>query len=131
MYKYILVCTYTCLDVQTKNGMYWYVLVCTDHVTGFQGKHRDAAMLEEPGPGSAHPVLCWLPTKLAEWIGPCRAADMGVLEIQVEALPCDVMAGGGGTAGPAQEIRHQPPNDSSLKQCTVTIYIPQKTTAKH
>ena len=39
MYKYILVCTYTCLDVQTKNSMYWYVLVCTDHVTGFRGKH--------------------------------------------------------------------------------------------
>ena len=46
MYKYILVCTYTCLDVQTKNSMYWYVLVCTDHVTGFRGKHRDAAMLD-------------------------------------------------------------------------------------
>ena len=43
MYKYILVCTYTCLDVQTKNSMYWYVLVCTDHVTGFRRKHRDAA----------------------------------------------------------------------------------------
>ena len=40
MYKYILVCTYTCLDVQTKNSMYWYILVCTDHVTGFRGKHR-------------------------------------------------------------------------------------------
>ena len=33
---YILVCTYTCLDVQTKNSMYWYILVCTDHVTGFR-----------------------------------------------------------------------------------------------
>ena len=42
MYTYILVCTYTYLDVQTKNGMYWYILVCTDHVTGFRGKHRDA-----------------------------------------------------------------------------------------
>ena len=55
---------------------------------------------------------------------PCRAADMGFREIQVEARPCDVMAGGGlgGTAGPAQEIRHQPPGDASLKQCTVTLY---------
>ena len=50
MYTYILVCTCTNLDVQTINGMYWYILVCTDHVTGFRGKHRDAAMLEEPGP---------------------------------------------------------------------------------
>ncbi len=53
---------------------------------------------------------------------PCRAADMGFREIEVEARPGDVMAGGGGTAGPAQEIRHQPPGDASLKQCTVTIY---------
>ena len=50
MYMYILVCTYTCLDVQTKISMYWYILVCTDHITGFRGRHRDAAMLEEPGP---------------------------------------------------------------------------------
>ena len=48
--------------------------------------------------------------------------DMGFPEIKVEALPGDVMAGGGGTAGPAQEIRHQPPGDASLKQYTVTIY---------
>ena len=34
---------------------------------------------------------------------------MGFREIQVEARPGDVMAGGGGTAGPAQEIRHQSP----------------------
>ena len=50
MYMYIRVCACTCLDVQTKNSMYWYILVCTDHVTGFRGRHRDAAMLEEPGP---------------------------------------------------------------------------------
>ena len=30
--------------------MYWYILVYTHHVTGFRGKHRDAAVLEEPGP---------------------------------------------------------------------------------
>ena len=55
---------------------------------------------------------------------PCSAADMGFREIQVEARPGDVMAGGGlgGTAGPAQEIRHQPPGDASQKQCTVTLY---------
>ena len=52
----------------------------------------------------------------------CRAADMGIREIQVEARPGDVMAGGGGTAGPAQEIRHQPPGDAPLKQSTVTYH---------
>ena len=48
MYTYILVCTYTYLDVQTKNGMYWYILVCTDHVTGFGGRHCKFVM-----------QLCW------------------------------------------------------------------------
>ena len=38
-------------------------------------------------------------------------ADMGIWEIQVEALAGDVMAGGGGDAGPAQDVRHQPPGD--------------------
>ena len=47
MYSYILVCTFTYLDVQNKNGMYTYILVCTHPVTGFRGKHRDTAMLEE------------------------------------------------------------------------------------
>ncbi len=51
----------------------------------------------------------------------CRAADMGYREIQVEARPCDVMAGGGGAAGPAPDIRHQPPGDVSIEQCTNTI----------
>ena len=52
---------------------------------------------------------------------PCRAADIGIREIQVEALPGDVMAGGGGAAGPAPDIRHQPPGDASLQQSTVII----------
>ena len=43
----------------------------------------------------------------------CREADMGILEIQVEAWACNVMAGGGGAAGPApdSDVRHQPPGD--------------------
>ena len=53
---------------------------------------------------------------------PCRVADMGFREIQVEALPGDVMAGGGGAAGPAPDMRHQQPGDVSLEQGTVTIY---------
>ncbi len=36
----------------------------------------------------------------------CFAADLGYKEIHVEARPGDVMAGAGGTAGPAPEVRH-------------------------
>jgi hypothetical protein len=38
----------------------------------------------------------------------CRAADLGYREIHVEARAGDVMAGAGGAAGPAPDIRHQP-----------------------
>ena len=40
---------------------------------------------------------------------PCFAADLGFKEIHVEARACDVMAGAGGAAGPAPDVRHQPP----------------------
>ncbi len=39
---------------------------------------------------------------------PYREANMGIWEIQLEALAGDVMAGGGGAAGPARAVRHQP-----------------------
>ena len=39
----------------------------------------------------------------------CFAADLGFKEIHVEARPGDVMAGAGGGAGPAPDVRHQPP----------------------
>ena len=41
---------------------------------------------------------------------PCREAKLGIREIQVEARAGDVMAGGGGAAGPARapDVRHQP-----------------------
>ena len=42
---------------------------------------------------------------------PCREAKLGILEIQVEARAGDVMAGGGGAAGPAPDVRHQPAGD--------------------
>ena len=38
----------------------------------------------------------------------CRAAKMGIQEIQVDVLTSDVMAGAGGGAGPAPDVRHQP-----------------------
>ena len=40
---------------------------------------------------------------------PCFAADLGFKEINIEARAGDVMAGAGGAAGPAPDIRHQPP----------------------
>jgi hypothetical protein len=52
----------------------------------------------------------------------CFAADLGYKEIHVEARPDDVMAGAGGAAGaagPAPEVRHQPPGT------TIYIYILQ------
>ena len=41
---------------------------------------------------------------------PCRAAKLGIREIQVDVLTSDVMAGAraGGGAGPAPDVRHQP-----------------------
>ena len=41
----------------------------------------------------------------------CRAAKAGIRTIQVEARAGDVMAGAGGAAGPAPDVRHQPPGD--------------------
>ncbi len=43
---------------------------------------------------------------------PCFSAGMGFREIAVEARPCDSMAGGGGGAGPAPDVRHQPPGEA-------------------
>ena len=40
---------------------------------------------------------------------PCYQAQLGFHEIHVQARAGDVMAGGGGAAGPALSIRHQPP----------------------
>ena len=41
----------------------------------------------------------------------CRAAKAGIRTIQVEARAGDVMAGAGGAAGPAPDVRHQPSGD--------------------
>ena len=45
----------------------------------------------------------------------CHAAKLGVREIQVEARAGDVMAGAGGAAGPAPDVRHQPAGTCHLK----------------
>jgi hypothetical protein len=40
---------------------------------------------------------------------PCFASELGYKQIHVEARAGDVMAGAGGAAGPAPDVRHQPP----------------------
>ena len=58
----------------------------------------------------------------------CREADMGFREIQVEARAGDVMAGGGGAAGPAPDVRHQPPGDMARAVPQITFrYRPEHT----
>jgi hypothetical protein len=43
-----------------------------------------------------------------------REAGLGFREVDVEARAGDVMAGAGGAAGPAPDVRHQPPGE---KEC--------------
>ena len=57
---------------------------------------------------------------------PCREANMGIREISLDARAGDVMAGGGGAAGPAPDVRHQPAGDVHAKILT-NILIPCKT----
>jgi hypothetical protein len=44
---------------------------------------------------------------------PFFQAKLGYREIQVAARPGDGMAGAGGGAGPAPDVRHQPPGETS------------------
>ena len=39
----------------------------------------------------------------------CKLADLGMREIVLETRQTDAMVGGSGAAGPAPELRHQPP----------------------
>ena len=39
----------------------------------------------------------------------CEPAGLGVKEVELELWPTDAMVGGKGTAGPAPDLRHQPP----------------------
>ena len=47
---------------------------------------------------------------------PCRSAKLGIREIQVDVRTSDVMAGAGGGAGPAPDVRHQP-EGTVCRQC--------------
>ena len=58
----------------------------------------------------------------------CRALGLGVLEISVDAgTGADVMAGGAGAAGPAPDVRHQPPGNRTYphKNLYILVYLYQ------
>ncbi len=55
---------------------------------------------------------------------------MGIREILLEALAGDVMASGGGAAGPAQDVRHQPAGDVQAEIRNIR-HIPCKTLLLH
>ncbi len=57
---------------------------------------------------------------------PCREANMGIREILLEVRAGDVMAGGGGAAGPTLDVRHQPAGDVQA-EIQNNIVIPCKT----
>ena len=44
-------------------------------------------------------------------------------DFQVEAWASDVMAGAGSAAGPAPDVRHQPPGDANEERAQLVLYI--------
>jgi len=54
----------------------------------------------------------------------CRALGLGVREISVAAgTGADVMAGGAGAAGPAPNVRHQPPGNRTYPHKNLHILV--------
>ena len=97
------------------------LFVCADCTATGQLSSRCLFQVLNPPAGAVRRHIA------AAKLGPCCAANMGFREIHVEARPGDVMAGGGGAAGPAPDIQHhQPPGDASLQQCTVITYTATK-----
>jgi hypothetical protein len=52
----------------------------------------------------------------------CREAGLGFREVHVQARAGDVMAGAGGAAGPAPDVRHQPPGEKECFQQNKATY---------
>jgi hypothetical protein len=61
---------------------------------------------------------------------PCREANMCIREILLEARAGDVMACGGGAAGPSPDVRHQPAGDVQA-EIRNNIVIPCRTLLEH
>jgi hypothetical protein len=52
----------------------------------------------------------------------CREAGLGFPEVHVEARAGEVMAVVGGAAGPAPDVRHQPPGDTECCERKTNTY---------
>ena len=52
----------------------------------------------------------------------CREVGLGFREVHVQARAGDVMAGAGGAAGPAPDVRHQPPGEKECFQQNKATY---------
>jgi hypothetical protein len=59
---------------------------------------------------------------LYQALKPCHAAQLGFLEIQVEAQAGDVMAETGRLAGPAPDVQHQPAGDVCRRKTKVEFF---------
>ena len=62
----------------------------------------------------------------AAWVPPCQSESLVRCggQDQVEALAGDVMAGAGGAADPAPDVRHQPPGDAKEERGQPNVYSP-------
>ena len=61
----------------------------------------------------------------AAWVPPCQPESLARCggQDQVEARAGDVMAGAGGAAGPAPDVRLQPPGDANEERAQNVLYI--------
>ena len=62
----------------------------------------------------------WVPVPQGQSLARCSQDQ----DFQVEARAGDVMAGAGGAAGPAPDVRHQPPGDGKEESCQSKVYSP-------
>jgi hypothetical protein len=53
----------------------------------------------------------------------CREAGLGFREVHVDTRAGDVMAGAGGVAGPASDVRHQPPGDTECCERKIILLL--------
>ena len=79
----------------------------------------------EAAPDVLHQPLCSTRRAATTHLGmspQCRALGLGVREISIAAgTGADVMAGGSGAAGPAPDVRHQPPGN--LRYLQKNLYL--------
>ncbi len=67
----------------------------------------------------------WVPVPQCQSLARCGQDQ----DFQVEAQPTragDVMTGAGGAAGPALDVRHQPPGDAKEERGHTNLYSPRR-----